>query len=266
MKSFMKIAVIILFSLGFSSLYGGVKIITESIDHENNEKNIATLYIQGDMVMMETKGDDAQSIIYDLLKKEVTIVNHKDKTWMKMTKDQIDKSREYMKKQMQAMIEQQKATLSQLSPEQRAAVEAQMQVLLGEKDNVPVKYVNTGKKGKWGTNECAVYDGMIDKIKIEEICTVAQDKIPCSMAELDKLKQISLDYGPKGEAEAAWKDIKTTGIPVVIKYFQTGRIMNTNTFASFEKAEIPADKFKVPADYKQSPSPFDAMQAPAVKK
>lgn len=266
MKSIFQVAVMFLFLLGFFSLYGGVKIVTESIDHENNEKNLATLYIHGDLVMMETKGDDAQTIKYDLIKKEVTVANHKDKTWMKMTKDQIDQSREFMKKQMQSMIEKQKAALSQLSPEQRAAVEAQMQVMLGEKDNVPVKYVNTGKKGRWGTKECAVYDGMIDKIKVEEICTVAQDKIPCSMSELDKLKQISLDYGPKGEAEAAWKDIKTTGVPVTIKYFQTGKIINTNTFASFEKADIPSEKFKVPSDYKQIPSPFDAMRSPAEKK
>ncbi|HPS30582.1 MAG TPA: hypothetical protein PLZ43_10030 [bacterium] len=266
MRDFMRFSVAVFFLLSSFSLFGGVKIVTESIDHESNEKNIATLMIQGDMVLMETKGADAQTVIYDLVKKEVNIINHKDKTWMKMTKDQIDKSREYMKKQMQTVIDQQKTALAQLPAEQRAAVEAQMQVMLGDKDNIPVKYTATGKKGKWGKHECTVYDGMIGNIKVEEICTIAQNKIPCSAGELDKLKQISVDYGPKGEAESAWNDVKLNGVPVIIKYFQKGAVVTTNTFATFEKADIPAGKFTVPADYKQTPSPFDAIQVPKENK
>jgi hypothetical protein len=266
MRDFMRFSVPVLFLLSSFSLFGGVKIITESIDHESNEKNLATLLIQGDMVLMETKGEDAQTIIYDLVKKEVNIVNHKDKTWMKMTKDQIDKSREFMKKQMQTIIQQQKAALAQLPADQRAAVEAQMQVMLGDKDNIPVKYTATGKKGKWGKSECTVYDGMAGNIKVEEICTVTQDKIPCSVAELDKLKQISVDYGPKGEDESAWKEMKLNGIPIVIKYFQKGAVVTTNTFATFEKSDVPKEKFTIPAGYKQTPSPFDAMQMPKENK
>lgn len=260
MRAFMRFTVTVLFMLSSFSLFGGVKIITESIDHASNEKNIATLLIQGDKVLMETTGEDAQTVIYDLVKKEVQIVNHKDKTWMKMTKKQIDDSREYMKKHMKSVIEQQKAALAQLPVEQRAAVEAQMDVMLGEKDHVPVKYANTGKKGKWGNSQCSVYDGMVDKIKVEEICTVPQDKLPCSLAELDKLKQISVDYGPKGDVESAWKEIKVTGIPVIIRYYQTGKLVTTNTFASFEKAEIPLNKFDVPAGYKQVQSPLEAKE------
>ncbi|HOG60523.1 MAG TPA: hypothetical protein PKX76_04335, partial [Flexilinea sp.] len=49
---------------------------------------------------------------------------------------------------------------AQLAPEQRAQLEAQMQMMLGNENKTPLNYVKTGKKSTWCDSECEIYDGM----------------------------------------------------------------------------------------------------------
>lgn len=162
-----KMMALIAMSLFFLNLSAGVKITTESVEHSDNVKSSGVLMIDGDVVKVETSEDAEQTVIYDLAKKEVTLISHKEKTWMKMTKKQIDDSKAHVKEQMKAAIAQQQAALAQLAPEQRAQLEAQMKMMLGNEEKIPVKYVKAGKKGKWNNSECEMYDGMRGAEKTE---------------------------------------------------------------------------------------------------
>lgn len=254
-KAFLTVAVIFF----FFHIFAGVKIVTESVDHSSNEKSSGTLLIDGDLIRVETSESGEQSVIYDIAKKEVILINHKDKNWMKMTKKQIDDSKDYEKKKVKEARDLQMANLAQLSPEQRAQVEAQMQMITGNENRKPVNYVKTGKTGKWGTGECEIYDGMRGDIKTEEICTVVPKKLKCSLVEIERLKQISLDYAMDENDVSAWKDVKNMGVPVIHRSFQNGKVVVTNTLVSFENTKIPIESFKVPADYKQTSSPLDSV-------
>jgi hypothetical protein len=255
------------FVFSFFQLFAGVKIVTESVDHSSNEKSSGTLMIDGDLIRVETSEDAEQAVIYDLAKKEVLWINHKEKNWMKMTKKQIDDSKEYVKRKMQEARELQKANLAQLAPEQRAQIEAQMQMMTGNENKKPVNYLKTGKKSKWGDSECEIYDGMRGDIKAEEICTVVPKKLKCSLVEIERLKQISLDYAMDENDVSAWKDVKNMGVPVIHKIISNGKVVVTNTLVSFENTKIPIENFKVPAEYKQTSSPLDSVvPAPEKKK
>jgi hypothetical protein len=249
----------------FFQLTAGVKIVTESVDNSNSEKSSGTLMIDGDLIRVETSESGEQSVIYDLAKKEVILINHKEKSWMKMTKKQIDDSKAHVKEQMKAAVAQQQAALAQLAPEQRAQLEAQRQMMTGNENKKPVNYVKTGKTGKWGTGECEIYDGMRGDIKTEEICTVVPKKLKCSLVEIERLKQITLDYAMDENDVSAWKDVKNMGVPVIHKSFLNGKVVVTNTLISFENTKIPIENFKVPADYKQTSSPLDSV-VPATEK
>ncbi|MGI6395119.1 MAG: hypothetical protein ACOX2F_10415 [bacterium] len=236
-------------------LFGGVKITTESKDEVSGEKSSGTLLIDGDFVRVDTSESAEQSAIYNLAKKEVIILNHKEKTWLKMTKKQIDDSREFVKKQFKTMMEQQQAALVQLSAEQRAQLEIQMQMLLNDENKTPVKYVKKATKAKWGKGECTIYDGMRGDIKVEEICTVIPKNLKCSLVEIERLREVTLDYAINQNDVSAWKDVKNIGVPVIHKLFQNGKLVVTNTLISFENMKIPIESFKVPADYKETSLP-----------
>ncbi len=257
----------LLFILTFQ-LAGGVKILTESINHSDGGKKASgTVFIEGNMVRVDLEGESGQSIIYNLDKMDITIINHPEKSWIKITKKQIDDSRAQIKKQMEMIMEQQKAVLEGLSPEQRAAVEAQMKEITGQTDALRVKYTKTDRKGKWNKQECTIYDGMAGNRKVEEICTVPPDKLNCSTDEIEKLKQISTDFAVNDyqDGSAAWHSIKETGIPVIQKSIDNGKTIFTNTLISFQNKKISADKFKVPAEYKEVKMPT-MEKTPPVKK
>jgi len=263
LKKILVYSVLILLSFQISA---GVKIVTESVEHTNNEKNTGVLLIDGDMVKVETSEAGEQTVIYDLAKKEVTLINHKEKNYMQMTKKQIDESKAHAKKQLAAALEQQKAALSQLPAEQRAQIEAQMKMIMGSENKTPVKYSKSGKKGKWGNSECVIYDGKRDTVKVEEICTVVPKKLKCSLVEIDRLRQISLDYAMDENDVTAWKDVKNMGVPVIHKMFENGKLAVTNTLVSFEKTKIPAESFKVPVGYKKTTSPLESVKPVPQKK
>ena len=144
----LKVILVTLTLFSILSLSGGVKIVTESVSTAGKDKDVGILYIDGDKIRIEPNQNSEQTVLYDLKNKTVTMLNHKDKTYISMTKTEIDKMKVQMKAQMKAIIEQQKAALAQLPPEQRATVEAQMKMMAGDDDKTPVKYKKMGKTEK----------------------------------------------------------------------------------------------------------------------
>ena len=237
------------------SLFGGVKIITESIDKNSKEKNVGTLLIDGDNVRIDPKENSEQTVLYNLKTKTVTILNHKDKSYMSMTKAEIDQMKEQMKAKMKAIMEQQKAALAQLPPEQRATVEAQMKMMTGEDDKTPVKYKKTGKTEKWNGKTCTYYEGTKGGVKIEEMCTVPAKKLKCSIIELERLVQVGNDYSMNGKGESSWQEFKTRGVPVKNITYSNGKVVGTHSIISIDKAKIGLEKFRIPKGYKKTEMP-----------
>jgi hypothetical protein len=254
---FFKFFFLTAFFVSTLSLSGGVKILTESLDHSDGSKATGTVLIDGDMVRVDMEEDGGQAIVYDLGKKVITIINHQEKSWIKLTKKQIDDSRAQIKKQMKTIIEQQKALLDSLPPDQREMVEAQMKEITGQTKEIEIKYVKTDRTGKWNDQKCTIYDGIAGNKKVEELCTVVPKKINCSLVEIERLKQISTDFAVNDyqDGVAAWNNIKEIGIPVIQKSIENGKVVYTNTLVLFEKTKIPVDKFKIPADYKEIKMP-----------
>jgi hypothetical protein len=257
--------VMVLFSI--TNLYAGVKITTESFDHVNETKASGVVLIDGDKVRVDMDSEGGQSIIYDLEKKEVTIINHDERSWIKLTKKQIDDSKAQIKKQMEMIMEQQKAVLQSLPPEQREMVEKQMKEITGETRPAEIKYIKAEKKGKWNNQECEIYDGMADNKKVEELCTVTPKKLKCSIVELDRLKQISTDFAinEAQEGVSAWNNIAEIGVPVIQKSVDNGKILFTNKLVSFQNMKVPLEKFRVPAEYKEIQMPMLNNAAPEKK-
>ena len=236
------------------SLFGGVTIITESVETKTKEKNVGTFLIDGDNVRIEPQENGDQTILYNLKKKTVAVLNHKEKSYMSMTKDQIDKMKIQMKTQMKAIMAQQKAALSQLAPEQRATVEAQMKMMSGE-DETPVKYTKTGKTEKWNGKTCVYYAGTKNGVKVEEMCTIPPKKLKCSMIELERLVQIGNDYSMNGQGDPSWQQFKTRGVPVKNITYKDGKILGTHSIVSISKTKIGIEKFKIPKGYKKTEMP-----------
>ena len=183
------------------------------------------------------------------------MLNHKDKTYIQMTKAEIDKMKVQMKAKMKAIMEQQKAALAQLPPEQKAAVEAQMKMMSGQDDKTPVIYKKTGKTEKWNGQTCTYYEGTKGALKVEEMCTVPTKKLKCSLIELERLVKVGNDYSMDGKGEPAWQEFKTRGVPVKNITYVNGKVVGTHKIVSIEKTKVGIEKFKIPKGYKKTEMP-----------
>jgi hypothetical protein len=135
-----------------------------------------------------------QTVIFDGAKQVMYIVDVAKKTYMEMTKADVDRLGGQMA-QMTAQLAQMQDALKNLPPAQRAQVEAMMAGRGGSPGGVaaaPVQtqYRKTGssKVGKWA---CDTYDGYEGTQKTAEVCTVAPTALGFTAADFEVTRQMA---------------------------------------------------------------------------
>jgi hypothetical protein len=126
-------------------------------------------------------------IIFDGTRNVLQLITVARKTYMEITKAQVDQ----MAGQMQGMMSQMEAAMANMPPAQRAQMEALMRGR-GAASMVPARpeYRKTGtdRVGKWA---CDKYEGVTNGQKVSDICTVDPGALGFAPADLAVLKQMS---------------------------------------------------------------------------
>ncbi|MES2663833.1 MAG: hypothetical protein V4629_11090 [Pseudomonadota bacterium] len=208
----------------------------------------ARSWISADKVKMEDL-EKKTSVIYDLKKDEIAIVDHNTKEYRLMTKT----DREALKQKLGGVMSQLESQLSQLPPEQRAMMESMMGNTV---QSLQPKVTNTQQKLKVGKYDCSVTRIEISNSKTE-LCLAPISAVGIKPNDYESLQRIQSEIAEiasvlKPGALNSLNDIE--GVPVRIISEDGVRDLQ-----SFSEASIAPDVFVIPAEYKQGEPLFPAQ-------
>lgn len=223
--------------------------------------NTQTSQIQLDANHMRADGNGLDGVngvvIFDGTKQVMDIVNRDKRTYMEVTKADIDR----VGGQMSSAMSQMNQAMAKMSPEQRAQVEAAM------RDRMPqmgagappakTEYRKTGTDtvGKW---TCDKYEGYRNGQKVTELCTVPPSTLGFTASDFAVMQQMR-DFFSKvvpmradqmlaiGSPEAGF-----SGVPVrSITYGAGGSTESTTELTDISRQNIPDSAFVVPSGFQK---------------
>lgn len=127
-----------------------------------------------------------QVVIFDSAKQVMWVVDASRKSYMEMTKADVERMGSQMSAAMAAMQEQ----LKNLPPAQRAKIEAMMKGRGMAQAAVPTEYrrAGTDKAGRW---TCARYEGFENGQKTSEVCTVQPKELGFTAADFAVTREMA---------------------------------------------------------------------------
>lgn len=238
----------------FLIAYPGVRLVSEYEGSEGKEKMTLTAYIEKDRMRADTKGKESDmTVIFRSDKLVFWSIDHKDKSYTEITKDDVGKMKEKMAEGRKMMEEEMK----HLPPEQRKKIEEVMKgQMKGESPKILYKKVATSQKVNQWT--CDKYEGYEGKEKVEEIWTTDYKKIGLKPEELKVMEdmakffsEITKDFTARlykvGKEEKGW----FSGIPVRTFGYEKGKKVFATELKEIKREEIKPVIFELPKGYKK---------------
>jgi len=194
------------------------------------------------------------------------MIDDKDRSYIEFDKATM----EQVAKKLSAQMEQLKAQMAKLPPEQRA----QMEQMLGGAglNGTPrtVDVADTGKSDKVEGRTCKVWDVTRDGVLDEQICVVAYSALPgkenfstvfgnFSKVFEEMAKSVPMLSGMMANEFSAY--VKTNGYPVRQRAYDNGKLVGEETIVKVWREEaVPATTFEVPTGYTRKTMPVGPAQ------
>jgi hypothetical protein len=193
-----------------------------------------------------------QTVIFDGPRQVLYMVNSARKTYVEMTKAEV----EQLGAQMSGMMAQAAKVLESMPPAQRAQVEAMMKgrglAVGGPAAKPQYQKGGTQKVGKW---TCDVYEMTVDGQRAGEVCTVSPSALGFSPADFAVTRQMA-DFmralSPQG-ADSVFQigrpeEQGFSGVPVRRVSNLLGREV-VSEVTDTRRQDVPDAAFTVPADF-----------------
>ena len=247
----------------------GVALEMVTKDLSGNEKERTQIYAQDGYLRLDSDGGPFAaevSLIFD--GSRFLVIDHGEKSYIIMDEEMLTR----MTNKMNEAMEQMKAELANLPPEQRAMAEqmmqSQMQGLMGGGEPPSPPRVEATGESEWGGRACTKYDVFENDIKTQEICSAPLDQINGAGEMMDTfqgmasfVKKLSESLpGPLGSSFNDHPGMVADligGFPVHSVEYRMGKPNTEVSMESIREEELSADKFEVPADYELE-DPFAA--------
>ncbi|MFO0729260.1 MAG: DUF4412 domain-containing protein [Myxococcota bacterium] len=222
----------------------------EKSSAQNNVPVTLELYYQAGKLRID-QGPDMSSI-FDLGTGRLTVLNHKQKSFVTDTFEELAKIRD-------AMIANTKKQLASFPPELRKDLETKIKALDRKSVELPAP---TGKKSTVGPYSCQEYR-TTSAITETTICVVQDVGVPMAdfnrraKAMTDRLHKLKMG-GAEGPGGVALFEAARFGFPVrsLSRVTVGGQRFDTETELVAIKAEdIPPERFEVPKNYTVSRPP-----------
>jgi hypothetical protein len=236
----------------------GVVISMKSTKGESTTTNQIQLDANHMRTEMAGRTGAQNTFVFDGVKQTMYIIDDSKKTYSEITKEDVDR----VAAQMQGMM-------AQVTPEQRAQIEAMMRGRggrgisgMGAPAPKPTfKKTGTDKVGKWTCDKYEGYDG--DK-KTSEVCTVAPTALGLTASDFDVTKQFAKFFSGIMPQMAnnvfslgSLEDRGFVGLPIrSISYGADGSVTGTQELTDITHQNIPDSTFAPPAGYAKQDSPL----------
>ena len=215
------------------------------------------LQIDAKRMRAEMTGPDGrkQVVVFDGAKQVMMLIDESRKTYVEMTKADVDA----LAGQMSGMMAQLQEQMKNMPPEQRAQMEAMMK---GRGAAMPgtgaaktqYKKAGTGTVGKW---TCDKYEGYSGDKKVSEMCTVDPKVLGFALTDFDVSKEMAEFFKkivPAGANEmfsVGSAELGFSGVPV-----RTERTVGSQTITTemtdVSRQSFPDSVFQVPAGYQKT--------------
>ena len=265
MNEFKWLLVVIVLAVA-TPLYAGVEMTLDTKDATGAVTESVKLYAQSGKIRMQDIGDASgkdMSMIF--VGQEFIVVDHDDKSYIVMDEAMVQE----MGVKVNAAMEQMRAQLADMPPEQRAMVEQMMQgqmagMMGAEEESIPTRVEEMGS-GSWQSRPCTEYAVFEGDQKTQQICAAplgeveGADEAMAAFRNMAKFINSLAESmpGPLGESMAenpmGLMD-QIDGFPVRTVDYVDGQVSSETTLSTVEGRDFDPGLFDIPDGYtKQDP-------------
>ena len=196
-------------------------------------------------------------IVFDGPQQTLRIISPSRKSYTEMTKADADR----LAAKVNPAMEEMKAKIASMPPEQRAKMEAMMARLGGAMPGAaaPAKpeyrRAGSGTSGKW---TCDKYEGFTNGEKVAEVCTVDPKTLGLTMADFEISKQVATFFQklmPMGGDQLVGVGTLETqgfsGVPVRRVTYRGGAVQSTSEVTEVSRQNFAASSYDVPAGFQK---------------
>lgn len=219
-----------------------------------------TNQVQIEAHRMRVDAGGSQVVIFDGEAQVMRMIDASKKTYMEITKADVDR----LGTQMNAMMAQMQEQLKNLPPEQRAQIEAMMRgrgagPAMTQPAKTEYRRAGSDRVGAW---TCAKYDGFRDGKKVFELCTVSADAFGVTAADFQVAREMAAFASALAPAGVNSQDLFAigdestagfSGIPV--RSINVGPPQVTTVIESVTRQRFADALFAVPEGYRKQTLP-----------
>jgi hypothetical protein len=251
----------IFFMIAFLALpaEAGVIMISQASPDVTDVTDIKT-YLDKDCMRIDTKaGGEEQSFIFRKDKETFWVVDYKEKSFMEMTKKDLQAMKAKIEGAMKVMNEQMK----NLPPEQKEMMEKMMKGQMpGNAPKIVYKKISPGEKvNQWVCNK---YEGYMENKKEEELWTTDWEKLGLSVNDFKVMQDVSEFIGEfsKGLGASFYKvgiegnKQSYVGIPIKTINYSGNKVLYTTELKEIQRKDLASSLFDVPAGFKKTEIPI----------
>ncbi len=222
---------------------------------------VRTSQLQIERSRMRTEMNDpsgaSQTVVFDGTKHVMYMINGERKTYSELTQADVDR----LGGQMQDAMAQMNAAMANMTPAQRAQMDAMMAsagrgiaAMAGTPATTVYKKTGTDRVGRW---TCDKYEGYQGTTKTNEVCTVNPSALGFSDADFAVTREMAEFFSkliPQGAAQlirlGRMEEQGYAGFPVRQVSISGGQT-TTVELSEVSKQTFPDSTFAVPADYQK---------------
>jgi hypothetical protein len=232
------------------------------------ENDISKMYIDKDRMRMEISSNmENEVMIFRQDQQLIWVINNKEKSYSKMTRDdlakmkgQIDQAMKMMEEQLKNMPVEQREMMEKMMPKQGA-----MQMSKVEK-TVYTKKKSGEKINRW---TCDYYEGMVSGKKTEEVWTITWQQAGISRNDLQAFRGMGEFFQAiTGKIDALYqigsedfeKQGGYAGLPVKMVQYEKGNTIVLSEVKEIKKQNIAPKLFELPAGFEETENPWGKGQ------
>ncbi len=257
---------LILFSLLIvnSSLFAQeeVKVITSKTSLQGiSDSYEQKIYLHPDHLRIDSQDADTdQSLIYSKKEETITVVNHNDKSFYVITKDELNA----MGDQLQKIQDQMEERMKELPPDQQKALKETMEKQQQTIDNqgINTEHKATGITKTINTYPCKEYKGYTNGELDEEIWTTKPKQLDMEEKDLQILKDMDAFMDNINSDQKLFETNEMDlgneyeGIPIRTIHLKNGKPYATSEIKEVKSEKFHSKTFATPKSYQQKTSPL----------
>ena len=258
MKKLLFILMLVPFSI--PHLPAGFVYHMQTTDHDVSPAQMSegTIIIQGDKLLIKMEED--QSLVYDAVKREVTLIDHAQKEYQVLNQETFEK----IAAQLNPMFEEMAKQLEQLPPERREMAEKMLKDRLPDQTpRIEIKLPEVRKTSEIATKAgypCTRVELIDEGRKVSEVWVTDFDNVEGSeeavrlfldmgrfMKEMARsmVPGMQLPHSPFDQVE------KYGGFPVVTIRYELGKVERETSLKKVQKHTFDSTEFEPPTGYER---------------